>query len=241
MTPKPSRRFARAANDNISPLKIALRDWADRERMVRGNTKTLLRALASHAAEDGTVFISRNYFADLIGVRVRAITDCTRRLENEGLIEPTDALVIIPSVAYPVYLLAPHEDGIQALIRAATPGVDDRLGGSRGRSCGNRATYKDNSTDTKFLETPTFPQPALSDFNPSDLEPVPQQIREALSAALNADQMFSYVDQARWNPRTRSLHPQHKAGYTVLSDKCAVVANDVAFTIGAPIKSAPHG
>lgn len=226
----------RAANDNLSPLKIALRDWADREQMVGGNTKALLCRLASHADAIGTVFICRERFANLLGVKVRTITECTRRLLEEGLIAATGELVIRPSVAYKVYLLAPHEDAIQALARRA---VGVRSGMPDDRSGEFRPTYKEDSKTSNLAPTARVDSGATFAAPPLQLAPVPENVRVTLATWLTAEEMFSYVTQAMWQASPPTLIARTELARIRL-EALLHAANDVGFSISSMARKAAY-
>lgn len=143
--------------------------------------------------------------------------------------------MILPSVAYPVYLLAPHEDAIQAFVRSASPCASDRRSGSHDQCCEIRATYKDNSTDANLIRRSESSSQAAPKPTRQDLAPVPEEIWKALRCALNVGEMASYIERASWNRSARVLHPEFSKGYAVLRDKCSRIANDNDIAIGAPL------
>lgn len=228
----------RAANDNLSPLKLALRDWADRERMVGGNAKSLLCRLASHAdAEDATVYICRHRFAGLVGVKVRTITASTRRLIDEGLIAETGDLLVRPSVAYKVYLLAPHEAAIQALVRRAGRA---RSGSFDNRSGEFRPTYKEDSKSSNLALGAGFEGDALPTAPRSELMPVPEDVRLLLAQHLTKNEMFSYVNEAKWRPSPSTLITNTEQARSKLAALLPEAANDFGFAITSKRRDAAH-
>lgn len=237
-----TRKPLKAANDNLSPLKRALLEWAERDHGIRGNAKSFLRLLASHARSDASVWIRRRHFARILGVSVRSITTYTGLLQTEGLMTKFATDVSAQGTAVDVYRLAPMSGSIHALAGGEPlPNVEeDRCTSSTGG--GNSFTaYREDTTDLNSKQGAEAPRCVAHAAASPSLSPIPAQIRTAFAAVLTPGQLDSYIDNAGWSEATATLHTHSAYGAGWLSANDCGLATHLNIQIAARAKAVPHG
>lgn len=237
-----TRRPQKAANDNLSPVKRALLEWSERDHGIRGNAKSFLRLLASHARPDASVWIRRRYFGRILGVSVRSITTYTGLLQTEGLMIKFATDVSAEGAAVDVYRLAPMSRSIQALASGEPlpNGKEDRCSSSTGG--GNSFTaYREDSTDLNFKQEAEAPRCVDDSANVSSLGPIPAKIRAAFAAVLTPGQMGSYIDNGVWSEASATLHTKYAQGALWLSANDCGLAKHLNINIAARANSGRHG
>jgi hypothetical protein len=237
-----TRRPQKAANDNLSLVKRALLEWSERDHGIRGNAKSFLRLLASHARPDASVWIRRRYFGRILGVSVRSITTYTGLLQTEGLMIKFATDVSAQGAAVDVYRLAPMSRSIQALASGEPlpNGKEDRCSSSTGG--GNSFTaYREDTTDLNFKEETEAPNCVDSALSPSSLGPIPAKIRRAFATVLSPDQMYSYIDSSTWDEETSTIYTKSVVGAGRLSANDCGLAKHLNINIAARANSGRHG
>lgn len=236
------RGRSKAANDNLSPLKRALLEWSERDHGVRGNAKSFLRLLASHADEEATVWILRRHFARIMGVSVRSITTFTSQLKSEGLMIKTGVDISGPCAVFDVYRLAPANTWIQSLTASGPLPDGDGEGCSSGSECGNSfAAYREDPTDLHFKHRAEATDHVLSTDTLSAVGPIPAGIRQAFAAVLSPEQMFSYIDSGSWNGANMALATRTGQGAVWLEANDRGVARSLGIKVIAQAKAVRHG
>lgn len=210
-----SPRPRNSANDNLTPLKSMLLEWAERDHGLRGNPANFLSALARHAnPENGTVWISRKQFAKAIKASPRSITNFTSRLNTMGLIAPIGTK---SRAGFKIYRLAPGVAEIDAVIAANTDKPRGNIRTDRGNSC---TTYKDSTNS--YFNNSAEPRNSDTDRQRSSAREVRphkaqqeasreialQDVDNELPAEINADfvrrygqrPFVSYFAKAGWGP-----------------------------------------
>ena len=237
-----ARGQKKAANDNLSPLKRALLEWSERDHGIRGNAKSFLRALASHADPDATVWILRRHFGRILGVSVRSITTFTGLLQTEGLMVKVGVDASGPYARFDVYRLAPGNAWIQSLTEIGPLQDDDEEVCSSRSECGNSfAAYREDSTDLHFNQGAEAARRVLSSETLSAYGAIPAEIREFFAAVLSPEQMISYVDGGSWTGPSVTLHTKtgHAAVWLKANDRG--VAQALGIKIIAQAKAVRHG
>lgn len=232
---------AKAANDNASEVRQALRRWAENRWDVRGGVKAFLMHLANHAGPDATIYVERKHFERIMSVSPRSITNYVRRLLEEGLIEDTGEVYAKPSVAYVVYRIAPGEEWIDVHVRRAeslsapTASGMQRAGNSHSRSGKQDAAYKDNYRTDISKSGELCDEEILR----SELTEVPADVVEALRRLLDDGKIRSYVLPSGWHEATHTIHPGHGYAYDWFRTNAGAVLARLGIRLGHPIKRAP--
>ncbi len=234
-------KSTKAANDNASELRQALRRWAENRWDVRGGVKAFLMHLANHAGPDATIYVERKHFERIMSVSPRSITNYVRRLLEEGLIADTGEVYARPSVAYVVYRIAPGEEWIDVHVRRAASVAGARAGGleragkSHSRSSEKDAAYKDNYRTDISKSGELSDEAILS----SELTDVPAVVVEAIGGSLDEGKLRSFVLPSGWHEATRTIHPVHGYAYDWFRTNARAVLARLGIRLGQPMKRAP--
>lgn len=242
MSTPDAKKSPKAANDNLTPLKRALLEWSERDHRIRGNAKSFLRLLASHADPDATVWILRKRFARILGVSVRSIATYTGLLQAEGLMVKIGIEISGPCAMFDVYRLGPNNDRIQSFTESGPfAGPDEERCSSDTESGSSLAAYREDSTDLNPKKEAEEPRNRLSADTLAAEGTIPAEIRAAFSSVLSADEMFSYVDSGSWHGPSATLVTRTEQGTKRLVVLDRGLAEQLGINIAAKAKAVRHG